>query len=106
MSPMEWKRFGQASYFNKAGKWAPSKEEMQAELRKYLQRNPQKTEVQKLFDAKGHTLVYTPPYTPTTQPIETVWGYVKNYVATKYENGRKMEVLRQRHWMECMENLL
>src|ERR1700722_15664345 len=95
MSPMEWKRFGQASYFNKAGKWAPSKEEMQAELRKYLQRNPQKTEVQKLFDAKGHTLVYTPPYTPTTQPIETVWGYVKNYVARKYENGRNMETLRE-----------
>jgi hypothetical protein len=92
---VERKRFGEASYFNKAGKYAPTKEEMQAELRKYLQMHPQRTEVQQLFDAEGWTLVYTPPYTPTTQPIETVWGYVKNYVARKYENGRKMEVLRQ-----------
>lgn len=89
-------RFGQNAYFESGSKWAPTVVEMRKELRKYLDSNPgyQKTEVQKLFDKHGFKLIYTPPYTPTTQPIEMVWGYVKGYVARQFKNGRSMEMLR------------
>ncbi|KAG6616445.1 uncharacterized protein IUM83_18475 [Phytophthora cinnamomi] len=29
----------------------------------------------------GHLLYYTPPYHPTLQPIELIWGLVKNRIA-------------------------
>ena len=29
----------------------------------------------------GHDILFTPPYWPQLQPIETAWGMVKNYVA-------------------------
>ena len=41
----------------------------------------------KLLKDRGYQLIYTPTYTPTVQPIEMVWAYVKNYVARQYENG-------------------
>jgi hypothetical protein len=90
------KRVGQNSYFETGSYWAPRVDEMRARLKQYLVEHPeyQKTEVQKLFDKDGYQLIYTPPYTPTTQPIEKVWGYVKNYVAKQFTNGRNMETLR------------
>ena len=69
---------------------------MRIELIKYLNENPdyQKTKVTQLFNRYEYNLLYTPPYTPTTQPIEKVWGYVKNYVARLYSNGRTIGQLR------------
>lgn len=32
-------------------------------------------------EENGHTLLYTPPYHPELQPIELIWGQVKNSVA-------------------------
>jgi transposase len=91
------KRFGQASFYQRGGKWAPTLDEMKRELKWYLALHPeyQQTEVQKLFKERGYQLIYTPPYTPNVQPIELVWAYVKNYVARQYESGRSMETLRQ-----------
>ena len=44
----------------------------------------------------GAEFLWTPPYTPTLQPIEEFWGGGKNYVASLYTNGRKMrEVVEQ-----------
>ena len=41
--------------------------------------------------------LWTPPYTPTLQPIEEFWAGGKNYAASKYTNGRKVR--------ECIEQL-
>jgi hypothetical protein len=92
---------GTSFYSSKKGRHSPSADELRLELTKYLNEHPdcQTTKVQQLFDKHEYTLVYTPPYTPTTQPIEKVWGYVKNYVATLYKNGRTMDQLREQTLM-------
>ena len=36
-------------------------------------------------------MLWTPPYTPDLQPIETYWGIAKNRVATRYFAGRTMK---------------
>jgi hypothetical protein len=41
--------------------------------------------------------LWTPPYTPTLQPIEEFWGGAKNYCASQYTNGRKVR--------QCIEQL-
>jgi len=45
------------------------------------------------MDANKHHLIYTPPYLPGVQPIERLWAYVKNYVASQYQSGRTMSQL-------------
>lgn len=30
----------------------------------------------------GHTIIYTPPYHPELQPIELIWGQLKNSIAS------------------------
>jgi hypothetical protein len=91
------RRLTGASLSTPGGLFAPTVVEMQAELKQHFLNNPdyQKTEVQKLFDKHRFKLIYTPPYTPTTHPIELIWGYVKSYVARQYFNGRNMEKLRE-----------
>ena len=81
----ETKRFNQASFYQQGGKWAPTLEELRAELKRYLteHRDINRTEVSKLMEANGHQLIYTPPYLPGVQPIERLWTYVKNYVASQ-----------------------
>jgi transposase len=93
----ETKRFNQASFYQQGGKWAPTLEELKAELKRYLTEHPNinRTEVSKLMEANGHQLIYTPPYLPGVQPIERFWAYVKNYVATQYQSGRTMPQLLQ-----------
>lgn len=73
---------------------APYKHELQSRLEAYLKTRPdlQKSKLQSLFQAKGHSLIFTPPYTPSVQPIELVWAYVKNYVAKKFRPGRTLEI--------------
>ena len=41
--------------------------------------------------------LWTPPYTPTLQPIEEFWGGAKNYCASQYTHGRKVR--------ECIQQL-
>jgi hypothetical protein len=36
-------------------------------------------------------MLWTPPYSPTLQPIEEYWGAGKNYAASQYKNGRTMK---------------
>lgn len=35
-------------------------------------------------------ILWTPPYTPSLQPIEEFWGCAKNYCASQYINGRSI----------------
>ena len=91
----ERKRFNAVSYYQHGGRYAPTLEELKAELTKYLRDHPDinRTEVAKLFDTNHHQLLYTPPYLPAVQPIERLWAYVKNYVASQYTSGRTIPML-------------
>ena len=44
-------------------------------------------DVQKLLKANSHTWLWTPPYCPWLQPIETFWAHGKNHAASKNRNG-------------------
>ena len=39
--------------------------------------------------------LFTPPYTPNLQPIETVWAVVKNHVASSFTYGRAITELKE-----------
>ena len=55
----------------------------------------QDTMIKKFFRTKvGWRLVFTVPYWASSQPIEQVWAYIKNYVALRYFPGRTMSQLR------------
>ncbi len=41
--------------------------------------------------AGGSWMLWTPPYSPTLQPIEEFWAAGKNYAASQYTNGRSMK---------------
>ena len=93
------------SWLERGGPWAPRLDELRKELQKYITCHPelesQKTEVQKLFKKHNYELIYTPPYTPTCQPIELMWAFVKNYVARKYHTKRNMTELREQTLTGC-----
>jgi hypothetical protein len=44
-------------------------------------------DVQKILKEAGHTWLWTPPYCPWLQPIETFWAHGKNRAASKNRNG-------------------
>ncbi|ETV80374.1 hypothetical protein H257_06683 [Aphanomyces astaci] len=56
---------------------------VKAELLELVARNRGKPAyaAQLIASKYGHTLYFTPPYHPELQPIELVWGMVKNRVA-------------------------
>jgi transposase len=91
----ETKVFHSASYCQPGSKYAPTLEELKAHLKLYISSHPEinRTEVYKLFEQQHHELIYTPPYQPGVQPIERLWAYVKNYVASLYQSGRTMTML-------------
>jgi hypothetical protein len=92
---LETLRFDAATFSQRGGAYAPTLAELKAELKAWLDAHPErnKTEVHKLFSQHGYELVYTPPYQPAVQPIERLWAYIKNYVASRYRTGRGMREL-------------
>ena len=52
-----------------------------------------KTRVGEMARLAGHRILYTPPYHPELQPIETLWRDVKMRIARKFARGRTMAVL-------------
>jgi transposase len=92
---MEQHVFDAASFARHGGRHAPTLAELKAELMMYLAAHPgmNRTEVAKLFAAHRHELIYTPPYQPGVQPIERLWAYVKNHVASQYKRGRTVSEL-------------
>jgi hypothetical protein len=66
----------------------PTVTELRSALTKWLEDHPQVTEVKRLMDARGFQLLYTPPFQPEVQPIELLWGSVKQAVAKKHVRGR------------------
>ncbi len=89
--------------FNESGRlYGPTKEELMNVVKLHIEKNPglQKTEVKKLFDEQGYYLLYTPPYLPTVQPIETVWANMKNHVRKQFEHKRLFKKLVQNKFLE------
>ena len=88
-SAVETLRFDAATFSQRGGAYAPTLAELKAELTGWLDAHPEhnQTEVHKLCSQHGYELVYTPPYQPAVQPIERLWAYVKNYVASRYKTG-------------------
>jgi transposase len=76
---------------------APTRPELQAAVRSHLESHPElnRTEVEKLMTAAGHTLVYTPPFAPEVQPIELAWALAKQLVARQATTNRSIETTRE-----------
>lgn len=47
--------------------------------------------IEKYLKERGHEILWTPPYCPDLQPIELFWAGGKNYAASMYFTGRKMQ---------------
>ncbi len=75
----------------------PPLKDLRAFLTTYIRSHPDinTTVVHQLLAAKGHRLLFTPPYESWMQPIELVWARVKHVVATQAKSNRP--------WQECAE---
>ena len=79
------------------GAGGPSKDDLIAAVEKWLDEHPDhnRTVVEQLFDDKGHSLIYTPPFCPEVQPIELLWAKVKRYVSDRSTHNRSVSEARQ-----------
>jgi transposase len=84
-----------SSWIHRKSNFAPSGDELSAALKLELAKHPerQRTEVKRLFDERGWQLIYTPPYTPEVQPIEKVWAYIKQFIASLFTSDRTATTL-------------
>jgi len=84
-----------AATTKRGSKHAPYAHEIRAAMSEYLKTRPdlQRSRLQALFDELGWKLIFTPPYTPSLQPIEMVWAYVKWWVREAFRPGRNMKRL-------------
>ena len=76
----------------------PTLDEMKATLKSHLQAShPEwlKSDVQREFDSRGWTLIFTPPYCPKFQPIELFWQHGKGFVAREYQPSRSMKIIKE-----------
>lgn len=75
----------------------PTIEDLIDATEKWLEAHPghNKTIVEQLMLDKGHSLVYTPPFTPKVQPIELLWAKVKREVAKQSTHNRSIDDARQ-----------
>lgn len=71
----------------------PTVDELQLGFAKWLKENkPEALEckVERLLKERGYDILWTPPYCPDLQPIETFWGIGKNRVASRFYDKRTM----------------
>jgi len=89
--------FPSHTWYHNGKKKSPTLDELKNKLKEQLKLRPElhPSLVRKLFSQLDYKLIYTPPYLPEVQPIERAWAYVKNHVASRFENGRKMDELKQ-----------
>ena len=92
-------QFNQTQFIQRASKTnaAPTVKELQKAVKAYLQQHPgiNKTKIDKLLQPLGHSIVWTPPFVPEVQPIELIWAYVKQLVASQYYLNRTIEATRK-----------
>ena len=81
----------------KGGKSSPTVAELKKALSAYYKQHPGiiMTRTKRRFSEEpGWRIVWTPPLEPDCQPIEKLWGMVKNRVAWSYRVGRTVEETR------------
>jgi hypothetical protein len=65
----------------------------------------------------GHRILFTPPYSPLSNPIEKIWAVIKNKVACGEERPNNLtelatllegavEQITRKTWVGCYKNLL
>ena len=76
---------------------APTVKELQQAVKAHLKQHPgiNKTRIDKLLQPRGDFIVWTPPFVPEVQPIEMIWGQVKNEVAAQYTLKRTIDMTRE-----------
>ena len=75
----------------------PSTEELQVAAKGWLKANVPEaldSKVERLFRDEGWSIVWTPPYCPTFQPIEEFWGGGKQRAGIMYKPGRTLEQVK------------
>jgi transposase len=87
----------QALKSKRGGKQSPTVTELRNELQAWLRDHQeyQGSRLRTRFGELGHSLIFTPPYTPAVQPIELTWSYVKWVVSDKFFLGRTVEETRK-----------
>jgi len=80
-----------------SGKNSPKVDELKAAAKSFLITRPDltRTKLKKLFSELGYELIFTPPYTPSLQPIELTWSNMKRYVSEEFAPGRTIPQTRQ-----------
>jgi hypothetical protein len=75
----------------------PGVNEMKKHLSGFLKQHPElvMTRTRRIMQERGWQVLFTPPLEPRCQPIEELWGVVKNTVAQQYLLGRTMNTTLQ-----------
>ena len=75
----------------------PTTKQLKKALGQTLRRRPElrPTQVQQLLEAEGFSILFTPPMEPRCQPIENLWGTVKQVVAEQYSVSRTAQQARE-----------
>ncbi|KAG3247497.1 hypothetical protein PI124_g7811 [Phytophthora idaei] len=69
----------------------------------------------RIANEQGHYLLYTPPYHPELQPIEMVWGRVKNRIARHPADNladlsakltAEFDRVKSKHWCKFYRRVL
>ena len=69
-------------------------------------------EVYDIAEKYGHIIIFTPPYSPLSNPIEKIWAVTKNRIATSEERASNLselaallegavESITQKTWLGC-----
>jgi DDE superfamily endonuclease len=75
----------------------PTVSEKKAAVSHYLRENPgtSTTQTEDVMNNSGYDILWTPPYTPSLQPIELLWAKVKGEVARQWRSGRTIKQCRE-----------
>jgi transposase len=91
--------FKQNQFSQRASKTnrAPTVKELQRAVKSHLKQHPDinQTRIEKLLKPRGDFIVWTPPFVFEVQPIEMIWGQVKNEVAAQYTLKRTLDITRE-----------
>eukprot|EP01047_Picozoa_sp_COSAG01_P062170 COSAG01_NODE_7867_length_3016_cov_19.757971_1_plen_216_part_00 len=69
-------------------------------------------EVYDIAEKYGHIIIFTPPYSPLSNPIEKIWAVIKNRIATSEERASNLselaallegavESITRKTWLGC-----
>lgn len=68
---------------------------LKRQVKEYIESH-EKLEVEKIAEAKGHKVIFIPPYHSDLQPIELVWAYVQGNIAQQYSEETTLEDVESR----------